>query len=313
MKEWVDIFFRAGSGDEGKQRIEYILSRAGCPELIPEKPLSILDKHNWLFSQTLDANDLRLQTLLSILQSEGIKTTKRLKYEYSDAELYLFPLLDLRLDCNSLESSGPELGTIYDLSKACSRCGAGAVQLSPLMVPLAGFPKKGLIFTGAHSEILVAEGVGKALELSHVTGIELRQVRFYRNHEPLPWWQIITSYEMPKIDPRTCGIITDEVDHVREDGMVIRAMPPCPLCSRDGRYDDGNIPTEIYYRRGEADPEAVPDIVHTWECFGRSGWYPNEPKKCRFAPPLILVKPKVFDVFRRLKVKQARFNPVRFI
>jgi hypothetical protein len=60
------------------------------------------------------------------------------------------------------------------------------------------------------------------------------------------------------------------------------------------------------------DPEALPDVVETWERFGRSDI--DQDFRCsHLGEPLILVSPKVLDVFRRLKIKGARFQPVRFV
>jgi len=71
----------------------------------------------------------------------------------------------------------------------------------------------------------------------------------------------------------------------------------------------------MVYSRKVVDVAALPDVVHTWECFGASVSHddPEYDTSCGPAQPLILVKVKVFDVFRRLKVKYAEFSPVRFV
>ncbi len=310
MRERVFVSFSVGSA---RKVMETVLHRAGCPELMPENSLSFLDRHNWLFGQTFDADDPRLAALVRCASEQGIRVKQRRAMVYMDDELRTFALVSLGIECNALEGSGPELGTKYDFSKSCARCGTGAVQTSPLRVPLSGLPKKQLACLGPDGEILVAQDLMEALISGGLEGIELRQVLFYRNDESLPWWQIISRYEMPKMSPDTRGIITDEVDHVMDGGMVIRALPPCPICRRDGHYATTAEPMQIAYRRSDGDLKTFPDVVHTWECFGRSRWEPEKPEVCGVAAPLILVTPNVFDIFRRLKVKRARFTPVRFV
>jgi len=47
------------------------------------------------------------------------------------------------------------------------------------------------------------------------------------------------------------------------------------------------------------------------ESFGVSGIDKKDPRLSRFYDPEILVSPKVFDIFRKLKIKHAEFLPVR--
>lgn len=82
------------------------------------------------------------------------------------------------------------------------------------------------------------------------------------------------------------------------------AVPAC-------LYSDGPLePTEIAYNPEELPPE-LPDFVMSWECFGNS-CLRTPFEESRFAQPLILVKPRVYQILRGLKIQNAKFTPVTF-
>jgi hypothetical protein len=303
------VFLSFNEGYKNFARVRDLLASIDCLEgLLP--PEHILGGY---YDQTFDATDPKLAALRELLKREGIKWSEREEHVYTDDELRSFPLLELSVDRNPLDAGGPQYGTAYDLSKGCPRCGCGAIQCSPLLLPMSGFPKKGLLCATVFHEILVAEPLNNALREANVAGLELRQVRFYRNDEPLPWWQMMSAFEMPEMSSQSRGVVTDETDTVMEDGKVIHATPPCPKCRRDGRYHTNEEPCEIVYNRTEVDPATIPDVVHTWEAFGRS-WIDREhPERSWYGEHRILMKPKVFDIFRSLKVKHACFGPVSIV
>jgi len=55
--------------------------------------------------------------------------------------------------------------------------------------------------------------------------------------------------------------------------------------------------------------ELLPDVAWTWECFGFSGINTNG----HIPQPRLVVSPKVFDIFRRLKIKRTFFSPVTIL
>jgi hypothetical protein len=146
--------------------------------------------------------------------------------------------------------------------------------------------------------MFVAAALAEALRSAEVTGLELRQVLSSREHQPLPWWQIIPEFTMPKMSPATKGVVQGD-------------PPACTLCRRDGHYNTMKEPEEIAYASREVDGGSLPDVVQSWERFGKSHIRSEDFKDSRLADPLILVRPKVFDIFRKLKVKHACFDPVR--
>ena len=152
-----------------------------------------------------------------------------------------------------------------------------------------------------------------AIRGANVKGVELRQVHYWKKKEPLPWWQMIVSHDMLRLSPLTRGVITDEKDHVDEDGTVLHAMPPCLECGRDGRYHTTKEPVQYVYSRADVDLAALPDVVRSWESFGVSRIDKEKPRSTRFGAHLIFIKQKVYDIFRRHNIKHTCFGPVEFV
>jgi hypothetical protein len=66
----------------------------------------------------------------------------------------------------------------------------------------------------------------------------------------------------------------------------------------------------------EARPDSLPDIVHTWECFGNSRLAAPDDRYLPgpwFAQPLLLVKPAVAELLAHLGVRRLAFDPVRIV
>ena len=260
---------------------------------------------------TFDTSDPRYTAFLTILEERGIEWSERIEHAYTSEELRSFPFVNLEIERALIAPGGPSHGTTFDLSKGCPDCGCGAVQTSPFYAPPKSFPKTGLICQSS-SEKFIAKPVVDAFRRAEVTGVELRQVLSYRDRAPLPWWQIIPHVTMPKMSSATQGIVQNDpppVGEIRGEAVLIDDRP-CPKCRRDGHFHTTKAPPEIFYNRDEVDADELPDVVATWESFGISG-IDKEFRYSRFTDPLLLIKPAVFDILRELKVKHARFNPVR--
>lgn len=250
------------------------------------------------FAEALDATDSRLALVRDLIAREGLRPFERVDDHYTDDELRSFPLLDLSVDRKEIAPFGPSHGTTYDLTAACPRCGCGAVQTSPFYGPARSFPRTGLLCCSS-SETFVGAALAEALKSAGVTGLELRQARSSRGHEPLPWWQVLVHHTLPRMSQRTKGVIV--------------SVQCCPECQRDGRYHTVLEPEQIVYDAATVVAAELPDVVQTWECFAASYKPSAQNPNTRYAPPAILVKPRVFDIFRELKVKHARFVPVRIL
>ena len=281
-------------------RIRRELAAIGC-ELWLKPPVN--ERGLFSFRNQFDSEDLRIGKVQRLAKNEGLQTFEGITHEYTDEELRGFPLLSISVDRDPIPTN-PEYRTTYDLSNACPRCGTAAVQTSPLMLPRKGLPRECELTLGTRFSILVGPNLRASLLDAKVTGLELRQALFFRNNEPLPWWQIISAYEMPMMSKLSKNLTRDT-----------RPGWGCPTCRRDMHTRTGIEPLDLIYDGAAVDPKAIPDVVHSWECWGRSVLnYDVERQLVRgFACPWVLVKPKVFDVFREFKLEDVSFDPVRIV
>jgi hypothetical protein len=239
----------------------------------------------------------------AVLNSDGLTWgIARIEHLYTDDELRASPLLKFSVDRKEIPCPGPRYGTTYDMSQACPSCGTGAVQVSPHYIPAKSLPSSGLLCSTTRGEKFVAAPLMETLEAAHVTGLELRQVLSHRDRTPLQWWQIIATFEMPKVSKASINL-----------GRDTSRGWGCSICERDMHVCTKLGEIDLVYDLRVIDLAALPDMVHTWECFGRSVLHDDPARHLvrGFAYPLTLVKPRIFDIFRGLKVKYARFAPVR--
>jgi len=226
----------------------------------------------------------------------------RAEHIYTPVELRAAPLLYFILRTEEKGISGPWYGIRYDLSTACPQCGSGAVQTSPLYLKPSETPKKVAIFQTMNHEYLVSLEFAEVLKKAGITGLELRQARSYKEHKPLPWMQIVSRKEMPPWRPSTIGFTKSNLESEK----------PCPHCNRDGYFHTGKVPLEIAYSKSQVNPDRLPDVIHTYEHFTKS--FLRVPfEESHLAQPLLLVKPKVYDVFQSQKVRRVEFVPVKII
>jgi rRNA maturation protein Nop10 len=294
MKARVSVMFN--SRDRPWPVVRRILEDAGQLDLARRGPNPYANNYNATFA----ADTPELARLRTALTEEGLTWLERREHLYTEAELWAAPLLELIVRVAEKGRGGPTYGTQYDLSQACPQCGTGAVQISPLVLAPVEIPKTGAIFQTFHSEMLVAPMLAQALKEAGVTGLTLGEVRS-KAGRPLPWVQLLSTTELPPMAPQTRGII-------RGTGPD----SPCPGCGRDGYFHTTKWPSEIAYATSQVTPDPLPDVVHTYERFGRS-WLREPFEQSRFAQPLLLVKPKVYDIFKRQKVRRVEFHPVRLV
>jgi len=256
------------------------------------------------FQNTFDSEDARLTAVKELAKREHLSPFERVDCIYTDEELLAFPLL--RLSCNRSRANGdyPGRGTEYDFSTGCPQCGRGAQQASPLMVTKEGLSGRALMTHTLAGEILLGEALVKAWKAAGVMGVELRQIVHYRTKVPISYWQVIPAFEMPEM--------------TRESKFLKGEPKPgagCPACRRGACTRSILEPWEYAYSGNLVKAEDLPDVVRTWECFGTSRikGIPPDNETQLIAQPDILVKPKVFDLFRRLMLRQACFEPVRIV
>jgi hypothetical protein len=309
VRTLVYLMFDVGN-DRRREMVEIVIG-AGCSEWIRESDPN--QNFSGFFSHTFDSRDPRLERLREILQERGVDWIERRDAKYTEAELRSSPLLALWVIRNPVRGGGGRWGTEYDFSDACVECGAGAVQTSPLVLAAKAVPTTGQIAETCAREILVAQPLTEALREAKVSGLELRQAIAYRTHEPLSWWQIISTHGMPPVAPETQGLVRESC--WTGISPLCTFPPPCRRCSRDGHYRTIAEPLRVVYRRTDIDLAAVPDVAHTRELFGHSVRACDPTKKIfpGYAQPLILIKQKIFTIFRQLKVRRGhlQFDPVQ--
>ena len=272
--------------------ITKLFSDTGCQAMAPAGP-------NFLnfYSVDLDESDPRLQRFQEALSNSRIEWLQRRDHIFTAVELEAAPLLCLMVLSVERGPIGAEYGTEFDLSGACPQCGTGAVQTSPLYLKPYETPKRRAIFqTYDHTKVVSTE-LAQALTEARVTGLELRRARSYRTLADLPWFQLIAETELPPMSPSSEGILREN---------------PCPTCGRDGYFGNLWEPAEIEYLSSQVALDTLPDVAHTYECFGNSMLRVPFTRSI-FARPLLLVKPKVLRVFREQKVRKVKFIPVRIV
>jgi hypothetical protein len=288
MRELVWIFVTVSGPENAATRQAF--EQAGWP--LPEvEPL--LGRYR--YHVKLDVSDPRLAAVRARLTDTGIAWAERHEAEYEENELRSSALLTLLVDSAPKGEGGPEYGTEYDLSSACSACGAGAVQVGPLHFNPSGLRTKSeLIETGAGEHLLGAEAAS-LLRACDFTGLELRQVVSSTNGEPLPWYQIIAATELPPWSPRTRGVKT---------------VRPCAVCHRDGRFHNEREGLfTLAYEFTEAEFASVPDVSHTFERFGWGGLV--EPfRGSTIARASLIVRPEVYSFFSARRTRNLEFIPV---
>jgi hypothetical protein len=184
-------------------------------------------------------------------------------------------------------------GNEYDLSEGCPRCGTGARRTTPLLLKRSELPRSGDVIETGGGEFLISPGLADVLRGEQVSGLQLDDVLASNNREPLPWLHLSSTFTMPRMSEATEG-------GARENA--------CPACDRDGYFDSLERPLAIAYSANDVDLATLPELVQTWECFGNS--FLSPPDRARFAQPLLLVGPTLYELLQRQKARRLDFEPV---
>ena len=145
---------------------------------------------------------------------------------------------------------------------------------------------------------LLTEPLYQAFLGAGLTGLELMRVLDTKGN-PLAWWQFVPRHVMPPMAPERRGYSRNSMG------------TPCSVCKRDGYCVNlrKEVP-QIAYRRGQLADKPLPDVAETWECFGVGGWALN---KHAVARGRVLLSPKVYDIFKRFKIRGIQFTPVLIV
>ncbi len=243
----------------------------------------------------LDEGDERVAKIFALLQQYDVKVESFPYTEYSEEDRQNARLLRMIRDINENVGSGLRYGTKYDLSDACTHCKAGARQTSALYVGGDDLRKirKHRAIGSWDFEPLVDGGMVKKLKDAGVTGISFGDVRARLKNEK--WTsvardQILIQHTMP---PMRGELTADDEKYL------------CQVCRRGGRQNFAKNP----YR--EEDLVGMLDFNLTWEWFGEF-WPANKEKDIgeKRPIPLVLVTPKVMNIFREAGVTTFDWRPV---
>ncbi|MRG96563.1 hypothetical protein [Polyangium spumosum] len=270
-----------------------ILGPAGCgPDV------AVLDEVADATVITLDDTDERLALLQSLLEERGLRCSVRRNDRFTDEELEAARLLVMEYDTNATVFAGPMMGTTYDMSDACNRCGAGARQTSALFIDGEMLPRlEGRrAATTSHEEPLVDEKLAAALALSGATGLSFRDVfaAFEERGFRIPWRQVCATHPLPPMSPRSTGI-----EHYE----------PCP-CGRSCFTGKEEVPLRLAYRA--SDLADIRDVNVTWEWYGISK-YTGDLSESVLPYPLFLVTPKVRRIFLDAGITGFDWLPIRVV
>ncbi|TKC99314.1 hypothetical protein [Polyangium fumosum] len=248
---------------------------------------------------TLDERDERLARLLGIFEERGIPWLEGRNDCFTDEELESSRLLVMSYDINATVFGGPRMGTTYDMTEACKRCGAGARQTSAMIIDVEDLHKlEGRrAATTPYDDVLVDEKLAAVLAESGATGLSFRGVFSAfekRGHIQLPWRQLCATHTMPRMSPRSTGIFP---------------YKPCP-CGRSSFTGQTEIPLRLAYRA--ADIAGISDVNVTWEWFGEVK-FNGDVNDSVLAAPYFLVTPKVWRIFRDAGVTGFDWIPIRVI
>jgi hypothetical protein len=249
---------------------------------------------------TLLDTDERLPRLRALLERYGEPYIDGHVDSYTEEELDNARLLYLRPTNDCEVDGGVRFGTTYDLSMACSTCGAGARQTSALFLDGADdeLPKleghRGAGTYAAH--VLVDERLGAELEMLGFTGLLFHNVYALmpdKRQLKLRWKQISADRTLPRMSPQTTGF-----------GM----NQPCALCGRSGYMPGGD--TRIAYRA--SDLEGAGDVNLAWEGYGY-GELGADLRSITIPGPFLLVTPKVRRALLAAGVTEFDWKPIRVV
>jgi len=293
MKTEVYIMFSATKIPGGPTTI---LEPAGCgADVATVKEIPVLNRIG--VDITLDDTDPRVAKVLALLEQHKTSYLLGRKDVFTEDELQNARLLHMGRDINVNVFAGPRAGTKYDMSDACSRCGTGARQISPLYIGADDLAmlRKHRAIGSYYCDILVDGGMAKKLKDDAVTGISFGEVRARQKNKK--WGevareQVLINRVMPPLSGKSTLVNREEI---------------CTLCRRGGFTSNFEVPFRLAYHAH--DLAHAHDMNLSWEWFGPFKFDGNL-DDALFAAPQVLVTPKVMNIFREAGVKTFEWTPV---
>jgi len=271
------------------------------PDAVVIDEATVQRVHHVSVTITMPENDARLPDLRALLTQHGVDWSESRHDRYTADELDNARLLWLSPTSDCEVDGGSEFGTMYDLSAACPRCGAGARQTSPLFFDgnedqvskLKGH-RAGRTY---RDEVFIDELLAVEIDALAPKGLLLHQVYALqpdKRQAKILWKQLSAERILPPMSPLTTGIDRPY---------------PCPICPRSGYWDGVPTPRIVYRAR---DLEDAGDVNITWE-EKYEGVIMGNPREWRVPTPWLLVTPKVMRVFRAAGITEFEWVPIRVV
>ena len=153
-------------------------------------------EHAFVRRIILEIGDPRLADLKARLERDHKKPAVLVNREYTNLELSDADLLQLIITAQfHQDACGEDFGTEYDDSGACSICGSGRVQSSPLRLDLSLAPSGVEIArTIALNEVIISQRFVDLMLRHRITGFHVREVEHTGNRKPNGhWYQLFVS------------------------------------------------------------------------------------------------------------------------
>jgi hypothetical protein len=216
--------------------------------------------------------------------------------EPTPRELAAARLLHMFVWIHHAPEGHPRDGTSYDDSNACSGCGNGLRQTSPLVLKQQEIPASGVLGS-IGDDVLVHDSLTKEMQDAGLTGFRLGEVQDVTGGA-LPWRQLFVEHEMPGMTATSRGLVRGRS----------RGEAPCARCGSDGWFDTRSDPFIPAYASSAL--AGMPDFARTAERFGTGHWAAPIHGRRMVAQSRLIVRPAVYAFFRARKVRGVRFSPV---
>jgi hypothetical protein len=208
--------------------------------------------------------------------------------KYSKSEINGAQIFSL-IPTSFFEPEGESCGTQYDESAACSKCGAGAEQISPLFLPISRIPKSKDFSQTIAGEMVVSQRFVDVLKDNQITGVRFEPVITKRKlpSKTAKWFQLHIEGTYANIVPPTLtGLALFDLDD--------KLQFVCP----EGDLIGLNLLSELTV---SLDHKKLPDIFCAHQYLGRRQgvlrpWQP------------IFVSPRLRDLVVFEKLKGLRFE-----
>jgi hypothetical protein len=205
----------------------------------------------------------------------------QVRRRYSQRELQSAEVLWMRVR-PFFEPTGEECGTLYDESRACAACGAGARQVSELRLDLQRIPKGRDIAQTLGGELVVSSRLAEALRTHGISGLELWPVLSKQGERSKAWHQLVIP---------SCTV--DVVAPTRVGNSFFVPEPDTARCPK-GHVLGLRVLSEVYVSRASLDG-------NDWACTRQSVGL----RQGLFRPQsLMLISQRLYRLLAEMKVRR---------